>query len=842
MAIYHLHAKIVSRGAGRSVVAAAAYRAGAELRDEQVGLTFDYTKKSGVDHAEILAPDGAPAWVIDRGALWNAVEAVEKRKDAQLAREIEVALPIELTKAEQVALVRDFAMQQFVAKGMVVDLAVHRDNPDNPHAHLLLTTRQIGPDGFGAKRRDWNDRAQLEQWREAWATLTNEHLLRAGHDVRIDHRTLEAQGSELTPGRKLGIGVARQDGEALPRYLADRVAESRQIAADNGARIVEDPAVALRALTHQHATFTHHDVAKFLHGRTEGAEQFQAAYLKVTTHDEVVRLGTDERGRERYTTREMLGLERGMLEAAERLAGRDRHGVSAAHREAALRDGQVLSAEQEAAFGHVTGNRGLALLVGVAGAGKSTLLEKARVAWEAEGLTVRGAALSGIAAENLEAASGIRSRTLASWSMSWAADRDPLTSRDVLVIDEAGMVGTRQLAAVLERAEVAGAKVVLVGDPEQLQAIEAGAPFRGIAQQAGLVELTEVRRQRVDWQREATQALSRGQTGLALARYEQAGLVVAVDTQAEARAKMIVAWRLSALEQPEQTRLLLAYRRDEVRLLNEEARALRLAAGELGHGEVVETERGTREFAAGDRLYFLKNDRALGVKNGSIGTVERIEDGVLQVRLDGVEERRLAVDSRFYNHLDHGYAATVHKSQGVTVDQTFVLASRSFDRHVSYVALSRHRESVQLYYGWDEFRGGEGVDAGARARANLDAVLGRARPKELAMDYLELASERESGSPRVERVLETAERSADLSTPADAAGEPGSEPARPLTMDERAKQAREQWLAYRQAIVAGKSAPEARLAAGLEAEPSSVHRGRELDVGHDVGRDDDFSL
>lgn len=149
------------------------------------------------------------------------------------------------------------------------------------------------------------------------------------------------------------------------------------------------------------------------------------------------------------------------------------------------------------------------------------------------------------------------------------------------------------------------------------------------------------------------------------------------------------------------------------------------------------TARGEREFAAGDRLYFLRNERALGVKNGSLGTVERIGSGVLLVRLDGEEERRVVVDTKFYNDVDHGYAATVHKAQGATVDRTFVLASPHLDRHATYVALSRHREAAALYYGRDDFTGGEGPDAEARARDHLYAVLGRARPKELAMDFLE---------------------------------------------------------------------------------------------------------
>jgi ATP-dependent exoDNAse (exonuclease V) alpha subunit len=283
MAIYHLSAKIVSRNEGRSVVAAAAYRAGEVLHDQHIGQSFDYTRKAGVEHTEILAPTDSPPWIHDRESLWNAVEQIERRKDAQLAREIEIGLPVELTKQQQIELLRDFARRTFVSKGMVADVALHRDNPENPHAHLLLTFRTLTPQGFGAKRRDWNAREELVKWREQWADLANEHLLRAGLEIRIDHRTLEAQGIDLIPGRKLGLSAERQRHPDLPRNLAERIAEQREIAAENGQRIIEDPRIALRALEHTQPTFTVRDVAKYLTGHTHGPEQFNAAYLKVTT-------------------------------------------------------------------------------------------------------------------------------------------------------------------------------------------------------------------------------------------------------------------------------------------------------------------------------------------------------------------------------------------------------------------------------------------------------------------------------------------------------------------------------------------------------------------------------
>lgn len=200
MAIYHLRATMISRSAGRSATAAAAYRAGERIEDRRTGLTFDYRARGGVDHVETLAPANAPAWVQDRAALWNAVEAAETRKNSQVAREIRVALPAELDHGQRVELVCEFCQCEFVARGMVADIALHapgREGDDrNHHAHILLTTREIGPEGFGAKNRDWNAVDMLEGWREAWARDSNRALERCGHDERIDHRTLEAQRIE----------------------------------------------------------------------------------------------------------------------------------------------------------------------------------------------------------------------------------------------------------------------------------------------------------------------------------------------------------------------------------------------------------------------------------------------------------------------------------------------------------------------------------------------------------------------------------------------------------------------------------------------------------------------
>jgi Ti-type conjugative transfer relaxase TraA len=728
MAIFHFSAKVISRSAGSSAVAAAAYRSADRLHDDRLDRDHDFSNKAGVVHSEVMLPEGAPAEFADRERLWNAVEAGEVRKDAQLSREVEFAIPRELTKAQGVSLTCDFVKVAFVERGMIADVNVHwdvgSDGHAKPHAHVMLTMREVNADGFGAKVRDWNKTELVQQWREDWANHVNERLASLDIDARIDHRSLQAQGIDLEPQNKVGPAASRMAGNGLE---VERIAEHGEIARRNGERIVAEPGIALDAITRQQATFTKRHLAMFVHRHSDGKEQFDHAMRAVQASPELIALGRDGRGDERFTSRDMIAVEDRLSRAATNLADRDHHRVGALPRERALAAaearGLVLSGEQRAAFDHVTGGRDLGVVIGYAGTGKSAMLGVAREAWEGAGLSVRGAALSGIAAENLEAGSAIRSRTIASLEHQWGQGRELLTAHDVLVIDEAGMIGSRQMERVLSTAERAGAKVVLVGDPEQLQAIEAGAAFRAIAATQGNVEITEIRRQQVDWQRDATRELATGRTAEALRDYADHGMVHAAETREQARADLVEGWNRERIASPDQSRIMLTHTNDEVRDLNELARGKLHEASRLGDDVTIKAERGERQFASGDRIMFLRNDRDLGVKNGSLGQIEQVSPQRIAVRLD--DGRSVAFDTKHYAHVDHGYAATIHKAQGVTVDRAHVLATPGLDRHATYVALSRHRESVQLHYGRDDF-----ADAGKLAR-----TLSRERSKDMATDY-----------------------------------------------------------------------------------------------------------
>jgi Ti-type conjugative transfer relaxase TraA len=791
VAIYHLSVKSISRASGRSAVAAVAYRAAGRLQNHRDGLVHDFTRRSGVEQVGIVTPKSIEAeWAQDRSVLWNAAETTEKRKDARVAREIEVALPHELSPDQRTELTRDFSQRMSDRYSVAVDFAIHSPHGHtdirNHHAHILLTTRKVGRAGLGDKSELELENSKLEAMglpntheqirdiRVGWETIANEYLVRAGLDVRIDQRSHRELGLNIEPTQHVGVHASqiKRRGKEVSRARLDEVAAQKNIEA-----IREKPDQILTLITAERSVFDQHDVARTLHRYVGEAKAFQATFAKVMASPAIVELQSarrDEHGRiieqARYSTREMVSIEWDMAGSADRLAEGRGFGVShrsvegaLEHQDAAIKraGGTGLSEEQRRAIEHVAGGARIAAVVGLAGAGKSTILAAAREAWEAEGYGVHGAALAGKAAAGLEESAGISSRTLASWERGWDRGFDKLGPKDVFVIDEAGMVGSKQLSRFITEVDRAGAKVVLVGDPEQLQPIGPGAAFRAISERVGFVELEEVRRQRQEWQRAASVDFGRHRTAEGLAIYAERGNVDFEDTVEQARAAIVRDVLADMRARPDGTRLALAHRRADVQTLNEMIRAVRKEQGELKSELIYRTSEGERSFATGDRVLFRENNRELGVKNGMLGTVEQAAEGHLSIQLDSTQGpgqgRSVAVSMADYAAMDHGYATTIHKAQGATLDRAYVLASGTMDRHLTYVAMTRHRDAAQLYVGRDEFSNAEA----------LSARLSRSQAKETTLDYDQAAYAERRGMERQIIVPEGVVRHAEASERAD---------------------------------------------------------------------------
>ena len=232
-AFYRLEARIISRSEGRKAVACAAYRSGSEMRDERYGLVHDYTRKRGIMHSEIVAPADTPAWMLDRSQLWNGVEAAEKRKDSQLAREILLSLPHQFSESERIEIVRQFVQDQYVSQGMIADMSLHepdlRGDNRNYHAHVMLTMRSLTEDGFGPKERAWNDDELLKHWRQEWENHLNRELERIGSDERVDCRSLADRGIDREPEPKQGQLATEMERNGKRSHAGDdrRAAKER---------------------------------------------------------------------------------------------------------------------------------------------------------------------------------------------------------------------------------------------------------------------------------------------------------------------------------------------------------------------------------------------------------------------------------------------------------------------------------------------------------------------------------------------------------------------------------------------------------------------------------------
>jgi conjugative relaxase-like TrwC/TraI family protein len=399
-------------------------------------------------------------------------------------------------------------------------------------------------------------------------------------------------------------------------------------------------------------------------------------------------------GDARWSTAELIGIERHVVARATARTGERTCVVDGHVLAEVMARRPTLAAEQTEMVARLcmSGN-GIDVVCAAAGTGKTYTLDAAREAWETSGHRVIGAALAGIAAQELQSSAAIESTTLAMLQINLDAHRVRLDDRTVIVIDEAGMAGTRNLAPILNAADQAGAKVVLVGDPHQLPEIDAGGVLTGLAQRLDPIELTENRRQRAQWERDALDELRCGDIDTAFAAYRANNRIVSAPTAIDVRRTMVADWWSHRLAGD--TVAMTAYRRDDVDDLNGRARAYLTRSGAVSGPELVLDD---RPYQAGDQIVCLRNSRRLGVHHGTRATIHAVnaERGTLTIE---VGRRRVLLPRDYLDqrHIAHGYATTIHKTQGATVDRGLVLGTDELFRERGYVALSRGRISNHLY-------------------------------------------------------------------------------------------------------------------------------------------------
>ncbi len=654
VAIAFARARYLSRASGGNAVRSAAYNAREAITAERTGELFHFRHREAPEHHEVLLPEGADARLADAAALWNAAEAAERRKDSQVAREIVLALPADrvLTTEDRIELARSFAAEHFVSKGLAVQLDVHAPHKDrgegegawaegtggdhtNWHAHLLITTRRIEGDQLSAKKaRDLDPEVRragtralvtdAEAWGETWRAHQDRYFLEHGIALRVD-------ATAAHPGEHIGpVRMRKVDSPAVER--AEVLRQSNEAAA-------RDPEQVLAALTRNNATFTERELdrylAKHLGAGPDGtpdaaaAADIAAAKAAVMKHGTVLALHDKETGAqaERFTTTTVRAQEREALADGAAVAGARHHqGVKARHQEAALAS-RTLREDQRAAFEHAVGAGGLKLIEGRAGTGKSYTLAAVREAHEAAGYRIVGLAPTNAVAQDLKADGFAEAGTVHAALFAIKNGRSPgWDRRTVLVVDEAAMLDSRVTGELLSEAKRAGAKVILTGDDRQLASIERGGLFTELRRAHGAAEITEVTRQRVDWQRQAARDLAEGRFDAAVQAFDRHGAVTWTADAETSRAALVTQWKADSLADPQASRFVFAYTNVEVDRLNAELRQVRRDRGELASPDVVlTTKHGEAAFAVGDRVQFTDTAKKLGVYNGNAGVVTGLD-------------------------------------------------------------------------------------------------------------------------------------------------------------------------------------------------------------------------
>jgi Ti-type conjugative transfer relaxase TraA len=545
----------------------------------------------------------------------------------------------------------------------------------------------------------------------------NEKGLTLARGERRDFIVIDAAGGMHALGKRI-LGqtagevrdrIADIDRQKIPtvdQALAQLGLPSKARTLDELARSAaiekRDPGAMLESITRQRATFTAGDLDWALGQRIESLADRAQFASEILSRPEIIHLAGDGPA-PRYTTKAVLDSEREVIHAAKELASADHHETSIATRASVLKRDKYesISREQVRALRHATGAEGLALIDGQAGTGKSYTMSAIREVYEAEGRKVIGLAPTNAVAQDMKEDGFAQARTIHSELFALDKGSSRLDSRTVVVLDEAAMIDTRNLGRLAAHARATGAKLILIGDERQLSSIERGGMFGVLKGRHGAAELSEVRRQHADADRAAARLMAKGKFREALGRHNEKGGISWSATQSEAADALVMQWAKDHAADPAKSRFVFAYTNQDVGELNEAIRDLRIKSGDLGASTSFETKHGRAEFAANDRIQFTGTDKRRGIYNGQAGTVQSIEGGTVTVMLDGKRKRPIVFDATQFQEFRHGYAGTIYKGQGRTIDQTYLFHSEHWRAAASYVALTRHSHRTQMFVARD---------------------------------------------------------------------------------------------------------------------------------------------
>jgi len=706
MAIEFARVRYIKRSDGGNVCRSSAYNDRSDLLCKRTGERFYFAHRDPVLYKTVLLPEGANEKFFNPEVLWNEAQAMEKRKDSQEARELLLALPTDvgLTLDDWKAMTEEFVNENFVSKGLAVQVDIHTAHKGevNVHAHVLISTRRLVGDRFADhKARDLDPEiktmkggqravTEADRWGVLWRDYQNLYFEREGLELRVDDVGPYAQRHEGP------VRLRTRPKDADARAEATREAN---IAA------LHNPDKLLETLTRQRATFTELDIERLLHKHIEDPLERAGIRAQVLNHKDVIALHNRDSGAftGRYTIKEVREQEKEVVAASDRIATsrkavKGRYALSVAQE-------MTLDPEQEAAFLKATGTDGLVVIEGLAGTGKSHSLSAIREAHERAGWRVVGLAPTNAAVEVLRNSGFEQSRTVHR-EVYWQEIKgqtlfEPWDRKTAIILDEAAMLDTRTYSRLMRQAAETGAKVILAGDDRQLSSVERGGMFTALKERHGSVIISKVRRQEKDWQKEASENFAQGRVAEGLRAYAEHGHVHWSKDIDESRTRLLSDWDQDSRENPAINRFVYAGTNKEVNEINRLIRDIRVQRGEIKNEIEVDTVRGKLAFGAGDRLQFHGTDRKLGINNGAHGTIEKIKDGNFTVKTDS--GKSLSFDPQEFKEFGLGYAGTVYRGQGKTQTEVYALYDNVFawNARTAYVGLTRHTDRVELYVSRD---------------------------------------------------------------------------------------------------------------------------------------------
>jgi len=598
-------------------------------------------------------------------------------------------------------------------------------------AELASSLKELGY-SIEAEKNGFKIAGTPQNLKDAWSGRTFE-LLKAEKELKLDQPLNKHKRRELAAlGSRRDKGVIDRDNlfeiwQSEAEEMGVNLEEIRHSQSENE---IEPWSVdkTLEQLTAQQSTFN--DIAIHKHISLASIVDGSAAIIEervkqVKDSAELVNLGLDERGEKRYSTKEVLQIEKEIQDYATSRQGENNHSVNQKAIQQAIKY-RSLSEEQKAMLYHCCGSDGLVAVQGSAGSGKSYSLGAVREAYQSSGYKIMGCALSAVAAQNLEKGSGIPSGTIHRLLIDIENGRTKLDDKTVLVIDEAGTADSRLVHRLIHRLIQNDnlVKLMFVGDTHQLEAIGLSF-FRNLQENIGYCELSENRRQKHESDRQAVSDFRGGRIADALQSYSERGLLSISDDPVDSQDRLIDDWNNDRKAHGDMG-IILASTNRECKELNDLAREKLKEAGELGYEQSFSSEYGTIEIAEGDRIMFTKNDIYMGVKNGSQGTVVSVKKNQYTVQLNSGDT--ISVDASF-GYVRHSYAMTTHKSQGQSVSRCYIYSSgKMISTQLGYVQISRGKDMTRIYCDKESL--------GELTMEELTKQMSKSQQKQTALDFI----------------------------------------------------------------------------------------------------------